>query len=87
MKTNHQRSFKDKKDGNAVFNSYIVFGKTVMPHLSDKSIGAGVTCGDHANGKRGIAKDRRGAKKFIRSRTRFNEKADLQKIVKNSDFE
>lgn len=62
MKTNHQRSFKDKKDGNAVFNSYIVFGKTVRLPLSDKSIGAGVTCGDHTNGKRGIAKDRRGAK-------------------------
>lgn len=82
MKTNHQRNFKDQKDHNFVFNSYIVYGKAVRLELSDKSVAAGVCCGDHTNGKRGIAKDKKGAKKFIRSRTRFNENAALQKIVR-----
>lgn len=82
MKTNHQRNFKDKKDHNSVFNSYIVYGKIVRLELSDKTVSAGVCCGDHTNGKRGIAKDKKGAKKFIRSRTRFNENAALQKIVR-----
>lgn len=44
-----------------------------------------VTCGDHTNAKRGIAKDRRGAKKFVNSRTRFHENAATRKLAGNQE--
>lgn len=80
MKTNHQRNFKDTRDSRKVYNDYIVFGNTRKNPVSDTSVGAGTTCGDHTNGKRGIAKDRRGAKKFINSRSRFHENAATKKL-------
>lgn len=86
MKTNHQRNFKDKRDSRAVFNEYTVFSEAVSLHLADKSISANVCCGDHTNGKRGIAKDRKGAKKFINSRVRFHENMALKKLVKDDLF-
>lgn len=87
MKTNHNRNFKENRDPNAVFNSYNVFGQTVQLTLSDRAVGAGVSCGDHVNGKRGIAKDRRGAKKFINSRSRFHEGMALNRLVKEIDIQ
>ena len=81
MKTNHQRGFKDKRDSRAVFNSYIAGGNWVHSELADRFIAASATCGDHTNGKRGIAKDVRGAKKFVNSRLRFHENAALKKLV------
>jgi len=83
MKTNHSRGFKDNKDPRSVFNTYAVYSANKSLELSDKSIRVFVSCGDHTNGKRGIAKDRRGAKKYMNSRTRFHENAAVQKIVKN----
>lgn len=85
MKTNHQRGFKDRRDSRAVYRSYIVFGQSVSLELSDKTIGAHATCGDHTNGKRGIAKDVKGAKKYINSRSRFHENQALKKMLKNAD--
>jgi len=85
MKTNHKRGFKDTKSPRAVFSRYIVFGQCVKLELSDRNVAAHTTCGDHTNGKRGIAKDRRGAKKYIRSRSRFHEKAALQKMVSSAE--
>lgn len=82
MKTNHQRGYKEKRDPNVVFSRYTVFSESVKLDLSGRSVNAHVTCGDHTNGKRGIAKDRRGAKKFLHSRGRFHEKMALQKMVK-----
>jgi hypothetical protein len=87
MKTNHQRGFKEDRDPNVVFNRYTVFGETVTLGLSDRSVSAHVTCGDHTNGKRGIAKDRRGAKKFLNSRSRFHENAALRRIVSEIDIQ
>lgn len=81
MKTNHQRQFVERRDPNAVFSNYYVFGESRKLSLSDKGISAVTTCGDHTNGKRGIAKDRRGAKKFLNSRERFHEKAALKRMV------
>lgn len=81
MKTNHLRRFKETKDPNAIFSTYFVFGASRVLALSDRSVRACTTCGDHTNGKRGIAKDRRGAKKYINSRARFHENMALQKIV------
>ena len=85
MKTNHQRQFKDKRSSRAVYAKYFVNGGTKVGKLSDTSISASATCGDHTNGKRGIAKDVRGAKKFINSRHRFHENQALKKVVLGRD--
>lgn len=87
MKTNHKRGFKDDKAPRAVFSRYIVFGQCVALPLSDRSVSASVTCGDHTNGKRGIARDRRGAKKYINSRCRFHENAALKRLVNTVDLD
>jgi hypothetical protein len=39
------------------------------------------TGGDWTNGHRGMARDVRGAKKYIRTRIRFHDKADLRARV------
>ena len=82
MKTNHQRGFKDTRDSRSVYNDYIVFSETRRLPISGKILVVSVTCGDHINAKRGIAKDRRGAKKFVNSRTRFHEDSMLRRQVK-----
>jgi hypothetical protein len=38
---------------------------------------------DFSQGRRGMAKAVRGAKKYIRSRVRFHDKADLRKEINN----
>jgi hypothetical protein len=81
MKTNHQRGFKSDRGPRAVFRKYTVFGETYDLPLSDHSVSALVTCGDHTNGKRGIAKDRRGAKKYLNSRTRFHENGATKRLA------
>lgn len=83
MKTNHNRQFKDTRAPRAIFAKYIPYSEARFLPLSGKMIAAGCTSGDHTNGKRGIAKDRRGAKRYLNSRTRCNENMALQKIVKN----
>lgn len=81
MKTNHQRNFHENNDPNRVFSRYTVFAQTRKLTISDKSICAAVTCGDHTNGKRGIARDRKGAKKYLNSRSRFHENAALKRLL------
>lgn len=81
MKTNHQRGFKATRSSREVFSSYIVGSWLGKVPEADVIVGASVTCGDHTNGKRGIAKDKRGAKKFVRSRVRFHQKAALRKAA------
>lgn len=83
MKTNHQRNFKDTRDPRAVFKNYYVGGSWVLSELADRFIAAEATCGDHTNGKRGIAKDLRGAKKFVHSRTRFHENAAVKRLCED----
>ena len=61
--------------------NYYTFVGTGDTPLSGKTIRASSTSGDHTNGKHGIAKDRRGAKKFIRTRTRFHENAATRKLL------
>lgn len=48
--------------------------------FADVHIGAGIG-NDFADGHRGMAKAVRGAKKFVRSRIRFHEKAATRKVV------
>lgn len=47
--------------------------------LSDRQIGASIG-NDFTNGHRGMAKAVKGAKKFVRSRTRFHENAETRKL-------
>jgi hypothetical protein len=84
MKTNHRRGFKDKRDPNAVFTHYQLLGSPVTLALADRKISAGATTGDHTNGKRGIARDKAGAKKYRASRSRFHEGMALKRLIKNS---
>lgn len=84
MKTNHKRNFKEKvKPSTAKVSErpYLNFGQLVYLPLSDRFVSGHSSNGDHTNGKHGIAKDRRGAKKFIRTRTRFHENQATRKIV------
>lgn len=82
MKTNHQRGFKDTRHSRAVFKRYIVgdFSKVTD---DGKYISASSTSGDHCCGKRGIRRDKAGAKKFVNSRTRFHNKMTLYRQIAN----
>lgn len=47
--------------------------------FADKSIGAGIG-NDFTNGRKGMAKAVKGAKKFVNSRIRFHENMELKKM-------
>jgi hypothetical protein len=53
-----------------------------LSKFADKQIGASIS-NDFTNGHRGMAKAVRGAKKFVRSRTRFHENAETKKMKGN----
>lgn len=80
MKTNHQRGFVEKvtnyvgphRNGDA-FTGYKEFDTISL--LADKSIGASANIHHGTDGKHGVARNIRGAKKFVRSRVRFHENA------------
>lgn len=85
MKTNHQRGFRARRSPGNVFAKYFAFSATRKNPLSDTAVGALATSGDHTNGKRGIAKDRKGAKKFINSRSRFHENEATRRLALDRD--
>ncbi len=82
MKTNHKRGFKDKRFSRQVFAKYEVLNYGVVCKLSDRVVSGYVNSSDHCCGKRGIRRDRKGAKKFVNSRFRFHEDMALKKLVK-----
>ena len=86
MKTNYQRRFKDDKDPRVVFSRYYVGGNVRRLELSDREVWACATSTSHTNGKRGIARDKRGAKKFVASRARFHESRALARLVRQGDI-
>jgi len=53
--------------------------------FSDRGFGASIG-NDFTNGHRGMAKAVRGAKKYVRTRKRFHDKATLKQIVDNGDY-
>lgn len=54
--------------------------------IGDEVVSAGAGIGnDYSNGHRGMAKAVKGAKKFVRTRLRFHEKAATQRMVKNME--
>lgn len=81
MKTNHKRSFVAKKDPKACEIKAKGYGNRLK--LCDRIVGASAMAGDSTRGKHGIAQKRRGAKKFVNSRTRFHENAALKKCLHN----
>jgi hypothetical protein len=82
LKTNHRRNFKETRDPNGVFARYIVGGNSRRLELSDREVSAYATCTSHTNGKRGIARDKRGAKKYVSSRARFHERQALARLIR-----
>lgn len=88
MKTNHQRGFTEKvtryvgpsRNGDTGPGTK---GFSVKSLLADMTVAA-VACTHHA-GKHGIARDIRGAKKFVRSRVRFHENQKTQVLMEEFD--
>lgn len=76
-KTNHRRGFRANKHRN-----HAMWGAASRSTYADKSFGVSIA-NDFNKGNRGMAKNKRGAKKFLRSRTRFYEKAKLKDDVKH----
>lgn len=75
MKTNHPRGFVAKKLRYQGF-----WGGGAVCQIADKIIGASIGH-DFTDGNRGMAKAKRGAKKFIRSRVRHHDNAATQRLV------
>lgn len=86
MKTNHQRNFVEKYRqygvGCGSFVTGMYKGETL---LSGKPVNAIATLA--SQNSFGVRRDRAGAKKFVRSRTRFHENAALKKICNFLDDE
>lgn len=75
MKTNHRRGFKAK-----THRDQAMWENSRVSEFADKCVGAGIG-NDFTNGNRGMAKEKRGAKKYIRSRIRFAEKQKLRTMI------
>lgn len=70
---------KRRRDGERYRGSPIGATVAKLP-LSDKYVSASWG-GDNSNGHRGYGKVKRGAKKFVRTRTRFNENQATKKLA------
>ena len=78
---NHRRPGKIRRDG-ARYAGSPIGGITQVSRFADVTVGAGWG-GDNADGHRGYATAKRGAKKFVRSRIRFQEKQQLARTVRH----
>jgi hypothetical protein len=76
MKTNHQRGFVAKTHRDSA-----MFCTGATAPLSDRRIGASIG-NDFTDGNRGMAKAKHGAKKFVRTRTRFHENAATKRLAR-----
>ena len=87
MKTNHQRGFKERatayvgpgRDGSG---GRAFKGFSAKSVLADVSVGASANVHDTTNGKHGVAKNIRGAKKFVISRVRFHENSRTRELAR-----
>jgi hypothetical protein len=75
MKTNHQRNFVEKKRS---YSRYTIFSDGQIC-LDGHIVSASANCGDACCGKHGIARSRKGAKKYINSRRRRHDRDFLRK--------
>lgn len=84
MKTNHRRGYvapnfqHGQKSG-----GFVTWHGSGETPVSGRAVGACATVA--SENSRSVARDKRGAKKFVRSRTRFHEDAALRKLVKELD--
>lgn len=84
MKTNHRRGFVAPRfqNGQKAHGFVTWSGKGETP-LSGRGVNAHATLAPENS--RDVARQKAGAKKFVRSRTRFHEDAALQKLVREGD--
>ena len=82
MKTNHRRGFVATRfhNGQKAHGFVTWSGKGETP-LSGRGVNAHATVA--SENSRSVGRDKAGAKKFVRSRTRFHEDAALRKIVRD----
>lgn len=86
MKTNHQRNFKETYRD---YSAGPIRTKTTLAvncELSGVCVTPKHPGFDFSNGHRGKAKAKAGAKKFVRSRSRFHENAATKKLAKQADI-
>lgn len=81
-KTNRRRGYEAQRDGERYRHSPMG-GTGEVSKLADVHIGASWG-GDNSNGHRGHAEAKRGAKKFVRSRIRFHENHETQRLAQLS---
>lgn len=75
MKTNHRRGYKARSHtDNAMWH------EARKDPFSGSAVSASIG-NDFSNGRRGEAKAKRGAKKFLNSRIRFRQNAEAQRVV------
>lgn len=74
MKTNHQRGFKERRKHEPKYMEGFKVSETCV---SGEVVRAYSSVGDAVAGKHGIARDRRGAKKFVHSRRRCRDRDTL----------
>ena len=86
MKTNHQRGFKENRGFKAnVWKSLMKGHSQKADEIGELKWIAGKHPGfDHSNGHRGKARAIRGEKKFVRTRRRFHENAEMWKEAKSN---
>lgn len=68
-------------DGFKFFNDKTKVGDEIIQACSSANVH------DVSNGKRGVAKNIRGAKKYVRSRIRFNANAATQRLPRDDDYD
>lgn len=89
MKTNHQRGFKEKPT-RYVGKSRNGDTKQGYTHFRQRStltgevVSATAKVHDTVNGKHGVARNIRGAKKFIRSRIRVRENRETRRLLQEA---
>lgn len=84
MKTNHQRQFKSNDDTQNFKSKSVLGGNIVNSKLADRIISAAAHVWDtqFVSAKKRARKNVAGAKKYVRTRTRFHENSATNKLAK-----
>lgn len=75
---------RNANTGSTDYLSKVFHGTGNICQLADRTIGASISP-EFSNGHRGQAKAVAGAKKYVRTRTRFHENAATRKLAQNMD--
>jgi hypothetical protein len=89
MRTNHRRGFKERAtayvgpgQNGSNGQAYKLFAAKSL--LAGIRVAAAANVHDATNGKHGVARSIRGAKKFVRSRIRFRENEAARELRKEA---